>query len=320
MKIVWVGFHVEGIPALRGVLERGVHVEGVLTLKPEQAAKRSGVADYAAVCEEFGVPLYEIKNINDAEAVGLLRRLAPDLCFVIGWSQIVRAEALRTARVGMVGAHASLLPHNRGRAPINWALIKGLKETGNSLIWLAENVDEGDIIAQTKFEITPYDTCATLYDKVALSNREMILDVLPRLADGERPGRRQPHIDEELLPGRKPEDGLIDWEQSAREVYDFVRALTRPYPGAFSSLDGKRWTVRECALLPGACYAGARAGQVVGAVFSPAEQACGQAVACGGDGSSGAVVLLELEGVDGAVLRGRELSGQQWEGKVWGGE
>jgi len=228
MKIVWVGFHVEGLPALRGLLEQGVPVAAVLTLQPEQAAKRSGVGDYETLCTEFRVPLHKIKNINDEASVSLLRAVAPDVVFVIGWSPIVRGEALRTARLGMIGAHASLLPHHRGRAPINWALINGATETGNSLIWLAENVDEGDLIAQTRFAITHYDTCATLYDKVAASNREMILHVLPQLAGGEHPGRPQPHLDEPLLPGRKPEDGLIDWSQPSQQVYNFIRALVRP--------------------------------------------------------------------------------------------
>lgn len=348
MRIGWVGFHLEGVPALSALLESGVGVEAVLTLTPEEAAKRSGMTDYAQLCGRYGVPLYEIRNINDEGVIRLLGDLSLDLVFVIGWSQIVRAEALRTARVGMIGAHASLLPHNRGRAPVNWALINGEAETGNTLIWLAESVDEGDILAQTRFEITPFDTCATIYDKVADSNRDMIMGVLPRLLSGEHVGRPQQRTDEPLLPGRRPADGLIDWTRTGREVYDFVRALARPYPGAFGWLDGKRWTVRECALLPGAQFAGARGGQVVGPMVSPATSGCGQVVACGGspapggmglaaysgeerrtnarppgvngggrDSSRGAVVLLELESDEGLTLSGRTLAEQDWEGRVW---
>jgi methionyl-tRNA formyltransferase len=96
------------------------------------------------------------------------------MVFVIGWTQILRPETLKLATIGMIGAHASLLPHNRGRAPINWALIRGEKQTGNSLIWLAEDVDSGDIIDQTVIPISPYDTCASLYTRVGESNKEMI--------------------------------------------------------------------------------------------------------------------------------------------------
>jgi methionyl-tRNA formyltransferase len=96
-------------------------------------------------------------------------------------------------------------------------------------------------------------------------------------------------------------------------VYDFVRALTRPYPGAFSWLGGRRWLIWQSALLPGACSPAAAPGLILGPVFCPVEAACGQAVACG----KGALLLLELEGEDGTVLKGRHLSDQSWEGKVW---
>jgi len=314
MRIGWIGFHVEGRLALRAVLEQGFGIEAFITLQPELAAKRSGAADYTSLCSEFGVPLYRVANINDDASRALLKELSLDVALVIGWSQIVRAEALRLVRLGMIGAHASLLPRHRGRAPINWVLIKGENQTGNTLMWLAEGVDSGEILDQSVIPITPYDTCASLYDRVAESNREMILRVLPKLLAGERPGRPQPAIDEPHLPGRRPEDGLINWSLNAGEVYNFVRALTRPYPGAFSWLAGRRWTIWHCGLLPEAAFPDAQMGQIVGPVFSPSEGACGQVVACG----KGAVVLLELEGDDGEILAGRRLSSQPWRGQVWG--
>src|SRR5438874_1198445 len=137
MRFGWVGFHLEGIPALQGVIEAGVPIQAVFTLRPDVAATRSGAADYRSLCQRFGVPLHEIVHINDAASRELLKNLALDVVFVIGWSQILAPETLRTARVGMIGAHASLLPRNRGSAPINWALIRGEHTSGNSLIWLA---------------------------------------------------------------------------------------------------------------------------------------------------------------------------------------
>lgn len=315
MRIGWIGFHVEGLPALRGVLAAGHEVAAVITLKPSLAARRSGAGDYASLCAEYGVPLYEVSNVNDEDAVALLRGLRLDLVFVIGWTQIVRAEALRSARLGMVGAHASLLPRHRGRAPINWALIKGERVTGNTLMWLGEGVDTGDIIDQVEIPVSVYDTCASLYEKVAASNREMILRLLPKLLAGERPGRPQSHTGEQDLPGRRPEDGLIDWGGSSVEVYNFIRALTRPYPGAFGWLKGRRWNVWQAALPPDTIARAAAPGEVVGAVVSTADGSCGQLVACG----RGAVILLEVEAEGGGpLLAGRALSEQRWEGDVWG--
>jgi len=313
MRIGWIGSHLEGVPALCGLLERGFRLEAVITLKPAASSKQSGAANYAPLCAAYGVPLYQIANVNDDESLRLLKKLSLDLVFVIGWSQIVRLEALKLAKVGMIGAHASLLPHNRGRAPINWSLIKGERQTGNSLIWLAEGVDAGDIIDQMAIPVTPYDTCASLYEKVAETNREMILGVLPKILAGERPGRPQSHNGTSVLPGRKPADGLLRWSLASQEIYNFVRALTRPYPGAFSWLNGQRWLIWQCSLLPAFGSIDAVPGQVIGPVFSPIPGACGQMVACG----TGAVTLLEVEDDKGLTLTGRELSDQQWKGKVW---
>jgi methionyl-tRNA formyltransferase len=257
-----------------------------------------------------------VNSINDERSVALLESLELDVAFVIGWNEILRPAALHTARVGMIGAHASLLPRNRGSAPINWALIRGERNGGNSLIWLSEGVDAGDIIDQTSFEITPYDTCASLYNRVAESNRDMLLRLLPRLLAGERPGVRQRYFDEPVLPRRRPSDGRIDWNQPSEAVYNFIRALTRPYPGAFSWLDGRRWTIWNAALLPTVGAPVAEPGRVLGPVVSPIEAACGQLVACG----TGALVVLEVEADSGEQLQGRRLSDQCQNWGVWADE
>ena len=319
MRFAWVGFHAEGLAALDALLAAGAPIAAVLTLKPELAAKRSGSVDYEPVCSQYGVPLYFVAGINEPEAFEILERIAPDVIFVIGWHQIVRPAVMRLARLGLVGAHASLLPHNRGSAPINWTIMRGERESGNTLLWLAEGVDEGDVIAQRSFPITPYDTCATLYAHVAATNREMLLELLPPLLAGERPGRRQERSDEPILARRRPADGRVNWDCPAGAVYDFVRALTRPYPGAFSSLDGRQWWIWEAALVPdrgSPSPAVGEPGEVLGPVVSPVSSACGQLVACG----SGSIILLDVQDDAGTRLRGKALSEQRWVGKRFGVE
>jgi methionyl-tRNA formyltransferase len=304
LRIGWVGSHFEGHRALEALLEKAVRVEVVITLDEEEMAKRSGARPYDEICQRHGVPLHKVRHINDAESVALLNKLSLDVVFVIGWSQIVGPAALGTARIGMIGAHAALLPHNRGSAPVNWAIIRNETRGGNTLLWLSEGVDEGDIIDQMEFPITAYDTCATVYEKVADTNCTMILRAVESLAAGRRPARPQPVSDEPLLPRRRPEHGCIDWGRDSLEVYNFVRAQTRPYPGAFSRLGGQRYTVWNAAHLPGDPYPNALPGQVLGPVFSPyPSHACGQVVACG----KGAVVVLELESADGTVIQGPRL-------------
>jgi methionyl-tRNA formyltransferase len=314
MAFAWLGMHPEGVPALASLLEAGAPIRAVLTLRADLAAKKSPVGDYATLCARYGIPLHEIANINEPHALNVLRAIGPDVVFVIGWHQIVRPPALALAKRGMIGAHASLLPHNRGSAPVNWALIKGERRTGTTLFWLGEDVASGEIIAQRAIDVTPYDTVATLNAKVAEANRHLLLELLPRLVAGERPSRPQPFASQPVLPRRRPADGLIPWDQPATAVYDFVRALTRPYPGAFAFLGGQRWRIWTAARLPG--HANNLPGLILGPVVSPVPEACGQMVACG----EGFVVLLEVEGEDGRILRGPELADQPWAGRRWDGD
>ena len=317
MRFGWIGFHREGLPAFEAVLNAGTPVELALSLDDSQLAKRSGAGPLDMLCEQHGVPLHKVKHINDPKSIELLQERDLDVVFVIGWSQIVGPQAMRTAKLGMIGAHAAVLPHNRGSAPVNWAIIRGETEAGNTLLWLNEEVDEGDVIDQVSFPITPYDTCATIYDKVAQSNRDMILRLLPKLMAGEKPGRPQTPGDEEILPRRRPKDGLIDWSKSSQDVYNFIRALTRPYPGAFSWLDGTRFLVWDAMLLPDDPYPGRRPGEVVAAAFSPYPGAvCGQVVACG----SGAIVLLEIQHAGEDALTGPRLAEQTKKGMTWQNE
>ena len=313
MKIGWVGFHQEGLSALRAVAAAGHDIVGILTLTPEAAAQRSGASDYDSLARELDLPIHFVKNINDESSVATLRGMAPDLLVVLGWAQLLSETVLQIPTIGVVGAHASLLPENRGRAPVNWAIINGDELTGNTLMWLSPGVDDGDIIDQMAFAIEVFDSCATIYDKVAETNRAMILDLLATLTRGERPGRPQTEAKGPLLPRRRPADGLIDWTSSARSVYDLVRGVTRPYPGAYSHLASEKMLVWSCALLPVEGRLAAP-GTVLGPVSSPESAACGQAVACG----DGAVVLLEVETDALGVVSGYPLQALAWHGQVMG--
>jgi methionyl-tRNA formyltransferase len=313
LKIGWLGFHEEGEAPLQALLQSGWKFDCLVTLHKEQLAARSGAVDFGPFAEAHGIPLFRVSNINDADAQALLRPRQLDLLFVIGWGQILRPEALMLARLGVVGSHASLLPHNRGSAPVNWCLIQGERTTGCTLFWLDPAVDRGDIIAQEPIPITPYDTCATIYQKVGQANASMILDLLEELDHGRLPRRAQGKSEEQVLPRRRPKDGLIDWTQSADRLYDFIRALARPYPGAFSWLGDTRYRIWTSALLDLPRLPTLPPGTVIGASRSPEPRACGQIVACG----TGALLLLELEKPDGDMLTGAQLSERTWRGMVW---
>jgi methionyl-tRNA formyltransferase len=145
--------------------------------------------------------------------------------------------------LGTIGFHSSLLPKYRGRAPVNWAIIMGERETGVTMLYLTPEADAGDIIAQRAFPITLSDDCKTIYAKAAEAARNILLEQLPRIADGTIVRTHNPSRSHPSYPRRRPEDGLIDFNRSALDVYNWIRAQTRPYPGAFFFRDGERVTV-----------------------------------------------------------------------------
>lgn len=304
LRIGWMSHHVEGVQPLLGLLAAGIPISCVITLESDLLAKRSGAAEYNEIAAQHCLPLYRIRNVNNPESLEILAHLNLDALFVIGWSQILKSDALAKVRIGCFGTHASLLPANRGSAPVNWALINGLKRTGNTLMKLSVAVDGGEIVSQRAFDITPFDTVGTLYEKVARSNSEMLIELAHRLISGHQVDT-MPQIDDGslLLPRRRPEHGQIDWNQAAQAVYNFIRALTHPYPGAFSYLDGQRFLIWRASLLPLDTVL-APPGNVLGPVVSDNEKSCGIAVSCG----RGALILHEIERQDGAILSGQSLA------------
>ena len=192
------------------------------------------------ISEQHEIPLYKIKNTNTPETAQLIKEINPEVIFVIGWTRLVSAEILAIPKYGCIGMHASLLPKYRGRAPVNWALINNEKLTGNTMILLDDGVDTGDILLQRSISITLADTCGTLYDKVADAGREMIRESIPHLQKGELSRTPQNHDQATVMPKRTPEDGLIDWTKPALELFNWVRALTHPYPGAFTYYQSKK--------------------------------------------------------------------------------
>ena len=302
MKIAWIGNHEEGVSAFRQVAER-YPIACFITLDEEAYAKRSaGSRAYYDVCTTYNIPYHPVSTIKGDEAYDLLAACQPDLVVVLGWSEILPERLLDLPTIGTVGTHAALLPHNRGSAPINWALIHGEKETGNTMMWLDKNVDSGDIVDQMAFPITPFDTCKTLYDRVADTNAVMLMKLLAALEQGVRPVLPiKNETDEPILPRRRPKDGLMNWQQSAEKLYDFVRALTKPYPGAFTYLNGEKWLVWEAACLP--ITTDGAPGTILGTSTGFAEGGVGLLVAA----ETGCLLITRIENQEGLEFAGPAL-------------
>lgn len=246
-------------------LERaeGWSVPLVVTLPPELHGRHSDIVDLAPHARRAGAELALVARSNDPETLERVRAASPDYVFVIGWSQIVGPEFLAIARHGSIGYHPAPLPRLRGRAAIPWTILLDEPISASSLFWIAEGTDDGDILAQQFFHVAPDETARTLYDKHMDALRAMLRGVLARLAAGEQPRTAQDERYATWATKRTAADGLIDWSCDAREIDRLVRAVGRPYPGAFTRAGPRRLTVWGGRPVAGAERHHARPGQIV---------------------------------------------------------
>ena len=284
MRTVWVSFDTVGRDCLEAAAEVGAEVVGVVTLPGPIDPNRSGQCSFDEVAARVGAELHETQDVNSERTLEAVRSLDPELIFVIGWSQLVRDRFIALAREGVLGMHPTLLPRHRGRAPIPWAILSGLARTGVTLFEIVDaTADSGAIVGQAVVDIAPDETATTLFHSIAATHVALIREVVPLLLAGTAPRVPQDPRRASAWPKRIPADGIIDWETRAPYLYDWVRAQTRPYPGAFTFLGDEKvvvWRAR-----PVEADAEAPAGTIV------AERPEGPVVACG----SGCLVLEEVE-------------------------
>ena len=262
MRVVFVSFDRMGWACLDKILALGGNVVAVVTLEDQLLEKRSGFQGFEDMAGKAQAPLLKCKNINQPEIIDALAKLQPDLIFIIGWSQLVKPEFIRLAKDGVLGMHPTLLPKHRGRAPLPWAVIFGLKKTGVSLFYIAEEADNGDLVGQAEVPIGADDTAQTLFDCVLQVHVDLIEEYFPKLASGTAPRIQQDPTRASHWEKRTPKDGIIDWYTDAPHLYDWVRALSEPYPGAFTFCrKGKlfAWTAR----IEGATHPEAKEGEIL---------------------------------------------------------
>jgi methionyl-tRNA formyltransferase len=190
-----------------------------------------------------GVPVLVPESVNDPAVVSRIAALEPDFIFSFYCRQMIAPDVLRLARRAALNLHGSLLPRYRGRCPVNWALIHGEQETGVTLHHMEAKPDRGDIVAQRAVPIAPDDTALTLTRKLCEAARRLVQETYPALVAGTAPRIAQDHARATYFGGRRPEDGRLPWDQPAKRLYDLVRAVTAPYPGAFTTWHGERLLV-----------------------------------------------------------------------------
>lgn len=285
------GYHNVGARCLRVLLAHGVQVQAVVTHEdnPAETIWFERVADVAA---SYGLRVRTPADPNTPEAIAALRALAPDFVFSFYYRHMLAPALLAIPARGALNMHGSLLPKYRGRAPVNWAVLHGERETGASLHYMAAKPDAGDLVAQTAVPILPDDTAREVFDKVTVA-AEITLDrALPALLAGNASRTPLDLAAGSYFGGRKAEDGRIDWSWSARRVHDLVRAVAPPYPGAFADLDVGRLRVLRTRVIDD--------GTAPAPVPTLRSREGRLEVVCGG---GGVVALLEVE-LDGVVLAG----------------
>lgn len=240
MSVVFVGTVEFSRYALKGLIDNHAPLAAVFTLDSSLKGTVSDFATFDDLLKGENIPLLQVNNLNSDEVIQTLKKIKPDFIYVIGWSRLVKPEVLATAKRGGIGLHPTLLPEGRGRAPIPWTILKGLRKSGVSLFYLAEAPDAGDIIGQTSYDIASNETATTLYKKVCNATYSLVKDTYPLLISGKAPRVQQDESKVTHWTKRTPQDGLIDWNKSSQEIYALIRAVTHPYPGAFGYLNKKK--------------------------------------------------------------------------------
>lgn len=247
--------------ALKALVDRNAEVVGVFTI---DESLQKGVSDFATfddLVEGKKIPIYRFNNLHTSDAIQKLKELKPDLLYVIGWSWLLRKEILELPTRGVIGFHPTLLPEGRGRAPIPWTILKGLRKSGVTLFYLTEKADAGDIIQQIVFNIDPKVTATMLYQKVCEQTYEIVSKTFPLLSSGKEKRIKQDETKATYWTKRRPEDGRICWENTSDCIDALVRAVTHPYPGAFSYCHGEKVFIWEAS--PVLSRVGGTPGEVV---------------------------------------------------------
>ncbi|MBI5223466.1 methionyl-tRNA formyltransferase [Candidatus Micrarchaeota archaeon] len=239
MKILFVSGVKLGYDCVTSLIDQGQEICGIVTY-PEIHAKRSGYVDFGLL-QKKNPKMPIIKgDIKDPIVIKQIESLKPDLILVIGYSFLIPNELLKLPKYGTVGHHPTLLPKHRGNAPIPWTLINGLKRSGITFFYLKEEIDSGDIVASGEFEVEFEDDASTLYEKITKKTVEIMHKMIEQMNRNTLKTSPQNPERSSKWPKRRPEDGIIDWNVMSIYLYNWIRGLTHPYPGAFTFYQNKK--------------------------------------------------------------------------------
>jgi UDP-4-amino-4-deoxy-L-arabinose formyltransferase/UDP-glucuronic acid dehydrogenase (UDP-4-keto-hexauronic acid decarboxylating) len=237
MRAVVFAYHNMGICGLEALKEAGFNIAAIFSLE-DDPGENCWFDSVVAWANKNHIEIFCPPDVNTPAWIEKVLRLTPDVLFSFYFRRMLSQDILKIPPSGAYNLHGSLLPAYRGRAPVNWAIANGERETGVTLHYMTLKPDAGDIAGQQAVEIEFEDTARTLYDKLCAAAREMLAVVLPLIREGRAPRIPQDLTKGSYYGGRSPEDGRIDWAWPVVRIYNLIRAVTDPYPGAFGFLPG----------------------------------------------------------------------------------
>jgi methionyl-tRNA formyltransferase len=241
MKVVFCGTPQFAVPTLKYLLKQPeFEVIGVLT-QPDRPSGRGMQVSFSPVKEAAlaaGVPVHQPEKIRAPEAKALLQQLAPDCIVIIAYGQIIPAGRLTIPKYGWINLHASLLPKYRGAAPIQWAIANGETKTGLTTMRIDAGMDTGEMLLQRQIDIGPAETTPELAARMAEAGAPLMAETLRGIAAGTFVVRAQDHAQATYAPLLKKEDGRVDWNRPAHEIYNRMRAFA-PWPGTYTTFRGR---------------------------------------------------------------------------------
>ncbi|MHB9098560.1 MAG: formyltransferase [Syntrophales bacterium] len=243
MKSVVFAYHNMGLAGLRALRRAGLEIAAIFSHEddPDENCWFGSVKAWAI---DQAIPVYCPENVNRPEWIARIVAMQPEMIYSFYYRHMLTDEILQLPDRGAYNLHGSLLPAYRGRCPVNWVLVRGENETGVTLHHMVRKADAGDIVGQRTVPIAKTDTAVILYQKLCDAAGGLLDELLPLMKEGRAPRTHQDITRGSYFGGRRPEDGRIDWRWPAERIYNLVRAVTEPYPGAFCALpDGTPLTI-----------------------------------------------------------------------------
>ena len=232
-RILFFGYSEVGFACLDLLVQRGCDIIGLVTHE-DHPDEKIWFKTPAVAATEHGIPVFTPESVNTPEWREKIREMKPDLILSVYYRHMIGQAILDIPPLGAFNMHGSLLPKYRGRAPINWAVLHGEPRIGMTLHRMVKRADAGEIIDQESIDISLTDTAEQAFRKVLPCAPTVLARQLDHLLTGTTTGTPQDEAQATYFGGRKPEDGRIDWPRTSEEIFNLIRAVTDPYPGAFT--------------------------------------------------------------------------------------